>query len=474
MGTALYLLIGSLATAQPNPADMEWPLAVHLERGQELVYRGHYTEETGNGNVQFNRAYRLENRVFVLDGGSDEMQVAFLTLWRGRPGSADRDPELSAVRLELATLSNHGQLKPHSKRSLVAALDGPPTVECGTFLSLPKNRIGLQQAWTETEDDRPTRTWKIIAVEPVGNTRCLKIVGTQASEEWKLPRADRAGWQRTDTVWLNPSTGYAHKVERVVERRDPARRDPNHKTILRYELESTLQYPGQLFEDRKREITQAHTLYETVSEYLPRAGQVGPRPFDVLLARTQHFLEQYPPTPYREALQQVKRLAEAGKRGESPPALPAAEPIQLVAHVISAGKPAPDFLAKDFVTQDSTRLKHWLGRPVLLIFFNPRSGSADELLRFAQKLDDKLRDQVHVLTLAVSDDAQFVLQQRERLKLYVPVLSGMGLRLSYAVEATPKLVILDAAGVVQSSYLGWGPETPASVLADLNRCLQER
>lgn len=474
MGTAIYLLIGSLATTQLAPADMEWPLAVRLERGQELVYRGHYFEESGQANVQFSRTYRLESRFFVLDGGSDEMRVAFFTLWRCKTGAADKETDLNSVRLEVAKVNARGQLRPEAKRSLAAPLDGPPTIECAALVGLPKNRVGLQQTWTEPEDGRPARTWKIVAIEGVGSIRCLKLIGMQQSPEWEQPRADRSAWKRTDTVWLDPRSGFSHKVERIIERRDPARREPSSKSVLRYELESNLQYPGQLFEDRRREILQAQTLHDTVSEYLPRAGQVGPRPFEVVLARVKNFQDQYPPTPYREAVLQAKRLAEAGKRGESPPSLPAAEPVQLVAHVIAAGKPAPDFLAKDFVTQDSTRLKHWLGQPVLLVFFNPRSASAEEVLRFAQRVDDKLRQQVHVLTLALSDDAKTILEQREKLKLYVPVLSGTGLRLSYAVEATPKLVVLDAAGVVQTSYIGWGPETPASVLADVQRCLEER
>jgi hypothetical protein len=192
----------------------------------------------------------------------------------------------------------------------------------------------------------------------------------------------------------------------------------------------------------------------------------------VVLERLQYYQDRYPPTPYRQALAQVKRLAEAGKRGESPPLLPA-EPVQPVAHVIATGRPAPDFLARDFVTQDSTRLKNWLGRPIALIFYNPHSSSVEQVLRFAHRVDSQLGERVHVLTLAVSDDAQTILAQRERLRLYVPVLSGTGLRLSYAVEATPKLVVLDAAGIVRSSYVGWGPETPAAVLNDLQDCLRE-
>jgi len=44
------------------------------------------------------------------------------------------------------------------------------------------------------------------------------------------------------------------------------------------------------------------------------------------------------------------------------------------------------------------------------------------------------------------------------------------LRLSYAVDATPKFVVLDADGVVRGSYTGWGPETPRGVVEELKRC----
>ena len=54
------------------------------------------------------------------------------------------------------------------------------------------------------------------------------------------------------------------------------------------------------------------------------------------------------------------------------------------------------------------------------------------------------------------------------------ILSGKGLRQSYAVEATPKLMVLDANGVVRGSYDGWGPETSTSVTAELKVWLQRK
>jgi hypothetical protein len=62
-----------------------------------------------------------------------------------------------------------------------------------------------------------------------------------------------------------------------------------------------------------------------------------------------------------------------------------------------------------------------------------------------------------------------VVREHDELGLTFPILLGTGLKLTYAVEATPKLVVLDAAGVVRDSHIGWGLETPAAIRAELRR-----
>jgi len=54
-----------------------------------------------------------------------------------------------------------------------------------------------------------------------------------------------------------------------------------------------------------------------------------------------------------------------------------------------------------------------------------------------------------------------VRKQREELHLTYPLLNGLGLRKSYTVDATPKLMVLDAEGVVRGEYVGWCQETAA-------------
>jgi peroxiredoxin len=139
--------------------------------------------------------------------------------------------------------------------------------------------------------------------------------------------------------------------------------------------------------------------------------------------------------------------------------------------VATVGQPAPDFLATELTGTGSARLRNWLGRPVLLVFYHPSSPTAAEVLRFAQKVATDRAGAVRVVGMSVSDDAALVRKQHGEMKMTFPVLSGGGLRHSYAIEDTPKFVLLDGAGVVRGAYLGWGHETAGEVLTELARWL---
>jgi peroxiredoxin len=450
----------------------DWLVVPRLTKGQELLYRGSFTEEDVGNGVQFQRCYRVEHRVFVLDTPPQGIDAAFLTVLRLRTGAGERheDAGASSARVELGHVTLQGRVEPPQGTSLLVPLDGPPTAECGAFVEVPHNRLGLNQTWTVTEEGRPLRNWQVAGTEAVNGTSCLKLTGVQQSDDWEQPRTNHAAWRRQDTVWMAPRLGIAYRVERVLERREPASQNVTHRSVLRYELENPLPYPGQLYEDRKQEILQARNFFDAAAPLLRQPAKYGPQ-LDALLARINQHLEHNPPTPYREAIQQIKRRAEAARRGESPPApLPEENPAT-APQVIAVGTPAPDFLAPDFGGRDSLRLQRWLGKPVVLVFYNPTSVTAEELLRFAQAVQSAHAQELQVVGLAMSDDAELVRKQRDRFRLTFPLLNGTALRMSYAVDTTPKLVVLDPKGVVRGSYVGWGHETPEGVLAEVQRWL---
>ncbi len=468
----LCLLTCALLTGQATDRP-EWQLLPRLARGQELVYRGSLVEETLDHAIQFSRSYRVETRVFVLQTSAQGMEVAFLTILKLRPGRSERgDDAPSSVRLEQARVDLQGRIVADAGVSLAVPVEGPTTVECGAFVEWPRGPVRLEQSWAVTEEGRPLRTWRVLGTEAINGIRCLKLEGLQQSDDWEQPRADHSAWRRRDLVWLTPRLGAAQRVERTWERREPARREPTQRTVMRYDLESSIPFPGQLYEDRRQEIQQARTLAETAAPLLPNPARYSPQTWDALLAKLTQHLDTHPPTPYREAVLQVKRRVEAARRGEVPPTMASAE-AAMPPLVAALGQRAPDFLATNLLTGVSARLRHWQGRPVVMVFYHPASSTATDLLRFAQDLQEAHRQEAGVVGLSVSDDAKQVRQQQMELGLTFPILAGKGLRQTFTVEATPKLIVLDADGVVRIQLVGWGQETPEAVTHELLRWLRK-
>ena len=153
------------------------------------------------------------------------------------------------------------------------------------------------------------------------------------------------------------------------------------------------------------------------------------------IAAKRRFKRQPPPRP--AVAQDVRHLADAARTA-------AAAPIEA-----------------------SIRMQLLRGQPVLLLFYNPRSASAAESLRFAQSISQTTS--VHVLGLSVVDEADAVLKQCGDLELTFPLAIGAKLRSAYGVDATPKIILIDANGSVRRAFEGWGQETPSLVRDELDR-----
>src|SRR5947209_20548040 len=102
MAATICLLTCACLAAQPGER-LEWVLVPRLDRGQELVYKGLFSEDDQSQGVNFTRSYRLENRLFVLETGSAGSLVAFYTTLRLRtlPPQPAADGPPSSWRLEL-------------------------------------------------------------------------------------------------------------------------------------------------------------------------------------------------------------------------------------------------------------------------------------------------------------------------------------------------------------------------------------
>ena len=206
--------------------------------------------------MQFQHTFKVDTTVLVLDASPQKFELAVLTAVTSKAAKAADQPAKTqtlptSVRLEIVSMDRLGKLLAPPPRTLMPPIEGPPTIECGAFVEVPKGRVGLKAWWELNEEGRTPRTWRVDGTETVNSVVCVRLVAVQQSDDWDTPRADRSSWQRRDTAWISPQYGLTFRYERVFERRDAAHELPTHRSVLRSELESGgLTYAGKLLDER--------------------------------------------------------------------------------------------------------------------------------------------------------------------------------------------------------------------------------
>src|SRR5262249_49427333 len=167
------------------------------------------------------RLYAIESRAFVLDSDAKGSELALLTVLRSRTprGLTGQPPEPSSVRLIQIKLDPAGRRSPPVR----IPVDGPPTVECGQFIEMPRT---ARDSWDAEEPGRPPQSWPVVGTEMRNGLRCIQLRGLQQSDDWDNGRADRIAWRRQDTIWIATGTGLPCRVERTIERREAAHAEP--------------------------------------------------------------------------------------------------------------------------------------------------------------------------------------------------------------------------------------------------------
>ena len=469
MVATLCLLTWALTTGQTG----EWQLQPQLARGQELTYKGSFTEEALSPGVQFQRRYSVDCTVLTLDAAAQKFDLAFLTVVTSKaakiPSESGKTAAPSSVRLEVVPMNRLGKLQPRVAGSLEPPIEGPPTVECGAFVEMPKGRLGTQSKWDINEEGRMPQSWRVDGTEIISSVLCVRLVGVQQSEDWDTPRADCSSWQRRDTVWISADHGLTHRFERIVERRDAARQSPTHRSVLRCDLDYQRTYPGKLFDDRRAEIEQASKFYQEAEGLLREPDQHKTQLVAVLKKIKQH-LDSEPPTLYRNAVVQVQKRVEAALRGETVPD-PQAGTVPAQAPHAFVGQRLTDFVCTDLLTHKTQRLQPVLGKPVVVMFYNPATENAGRVLRFGQSLSDRYPQGITIFAMAVTDDPALASKQHKEMKLPFSILDGNGLTRTFGVDALPRFVVLDAQGVVRSASTGWGRHIPGEINAQLQQLL---
>jgi hypothetical protein len=450
----------------------DWQLSPQLTRGLELVYSGTYLEESLAPNVKHQKPYRLATTLFVLGADKRYADVAIMTVLSemdprpvqpGTPPTAAR----SSVRFEKATVDRQGRLHTLDNKPLSIAVNGPATLEIGFLAEVPLTPLGKNAAWDVQEEGHPARNWQIAGTEVCAGKTCVKLVANQQSDDWDHPRADQTAWRRQDILWLTPQLNVAQKVDRVIERRDPAHTVPTHRSTVRYTLDSDVRYPGRLFDDRQHEI-------QTLSRFQAEAAPLFKQPahhrsqIENILRKVAHHIEHQPATPYRPAVLHFRQQLEAAKNGE--PAVQTVYEEPAAVRKIGVGEHMPDFAITCLTEKQPLHLKQMLGRPTLMVFYNPATTMGRTVLLYAKELCDKQAGKVQVLAMAVTEDAALARKQHAELQLPFPILDGHALRLTLSVEHTPRFVLLDGDAVVRWEMTGWGDHVPGEIAQELAQC----
>lgn len=459
------VLILSILASLGQADSGEWSVTPQLDVGVELVYSGTCTERSLLPGVQYSRTYRLDHHVLILareDAGHD---LAFMTVLSAREPGESAKYAMASVKADVARIDPRGRLH------FAPGGGGSTLLEVGCFVETPIVRIGRGSAWEVDDPGRPPRTWIVVGQEAYGGLACVKLQGQQQSEDWDRPRADRTAWRRRDVVWVSSQLGAAVKVERTLERRDPARREPSHSTTTHYSLESRLRYPGRLFDDRKREILQAKRFADDAQPIFRQPAHTSAQ-IDGLLRKISYHIEHTPATPYRKAIVHLAERVESARKGELLLAEYAADEPAAPLGPLRIGERVPDTVLTDLSTRKTVRLTRMLGRPALVVYYNPATKTGGEVIAFAKEVAEKFGDQVSILAMAATTDADAAVRQKAELRLPFAVHDGSALRISFAVDVTPKLIVLDGDGVLRRATTGWAAHVGDEMLEALQSAMR--
>lgn len=445
-----------------------------LEKGLEVRWTGTFSEATLRPGVRATRLYDVETRLFVYDVGEHGADAALFTRVYVKPDRPRPEPSPGVVRLELVQIGPKGQVRilpspadsehpdPRLQPWPAVPLQALPTHEAGMFLEFPKDPIRPGLTWTQKDGERPDIVWKVVGIETYRGYPAWKITAEQKTTGYYSDRIRQEEWRKAETLTVVPARGYAARLERVIERREPDQEHFAFRSVLTLEQQGRMVYSGRLFEERRDEAWHAAAFTAMLDRALQHAHRDGTAPFTTLLRRIAAYLADHgagDSVPYREAILAVRKRAEAAARGDLPPSPPKTESAKAF-DPIAVGAPIPDITVAGITVSDTFRLSSCKGRAVLLAYFQPTAPSAAEVLELASTLRRRNVGTVVALAIGSADEAR---KKAADSRIDVPIFDATEAYRAHGLEATPVLIVVDADGVVRHVARGWGNETAGGV-----------
>jgi len=445
-----------------------------LEKGLEVRWTGTFTEASFRPGVRAIRAYDVDTRLLVLDTGDHGADAVLFTRVFLKPDRKTTEPPAGIVRLDLVRIDPRGRVAvlpspadpdnptPKTRPWPPVQLQGLPTHEAGMFVEHPDKPFKVGLDWSRDETGRPPITWKVTDIDSFRGQPGLKLVAEQKTEGYYADRVRQSEWRRQDKLTVIPSNGFASRIERIIERRDPEAEELAFRSVLTLEQQGRMTYSGRLFQERRDEGVHAAAFTAMLDRALASAASDGTKPFEALARRAHTYMSDNGASdtvPYREAVLAVRKRAESAARGNLPPLPPPEKPVA-VAEPLAIGSAIPDIVAAGLTVSGSATLSTLRGKPLLLAYFQPSAPSAADVLKLTNDLH--ARKLGSVLPLAIGDAAD-VRELAATLKPAVSIYDGSAVYKTHGLDATPVFIVVDADGVIRCVVRGWGGETASEV-----------
>src|SRR5262245_16866447 len=467
-----HTLIAGLVLAAPPEA-----AGPRLEKGLEVRWAGTFTEASFRPGVRTVRTYDVDTRLLVLDTGDHGADAVLFT--RVFLNSDHKGPPSGVVRLELVRIDPRGKLSvlsspadhdnpsPKPRPWPLVRLEGLPSPQGGMFVEFPDKPLKVGLAWSREEAGRPIVSWTVADADSFRGQAAVKLIAEQKTTGYYGDRVRQAEWRRQDKLTVLPGTGFASRLERIVERREPEADDLAFRSVLTLEQQGRVVYSGRLFDERKEEAVHAAAFTAQLDRLLAAGGRDGGKPFDALVRQIDRYQSENGSSdtvPFREAIVFIRKRAESAAKGNLPPAPPRDDTAPEA--LLAVGKPLPDVTAPLVTADGSITVSRLKGKPVVLAYFQPSAPSATGVLKLAQSLQAERR--AGILPLAIGDAADTKALHKE-LRLTIPVFDGTGVYKAHGLDATPVFVVVDADGNVRHVIRGWDEDTPRQVTDELGK-----
>jgi peroxiredoxin len=144
----------------------------------------------------------------------------------------------------------------------------------------------------------------------------------------------------------------------------------------------------------------------------------------------------------QQSLAELRALVAQGI--SAPPAAPAPQPVAPA--LLPVGAPAPEFALPDLKGR-TRRLQEFLGKPLLLVFWDPQCGFCEQLAPRIAALPDATR---LLLVTRRAPEETAAMAKRFSLRCDVVVEPGWDVASSYGTNGTPTGYLIDGQGRIAS------------------------